>query len=183
MSLVPLVFRDWWDDFDVNRPSRLLDQHFGTGLRRDDLLNSLDSLLPRSGLNRYYRPWRSSITTQDSGSTISADQEKFQVILDVQQFSPEEITVKTSNGSIIVEGRHQEKRDEHGYISRHFVRRYVLPQELDIADVVSTLSSDGVLTITAPKKTLKDKNAERVVPITQTGPAKQTVQPVIEEKL
>lgn len=65
---------------------------------------------------------------------------------------------------------------------RHFIRRYVLPQDNDIADVVSTLSSDGVLTITAPKKSIKDKNAERVVPITQTGPAKQTVQPVIEEK-
>jgi len=75
-----------------------------------------------------------------------------QVILDVQQFSPDEITVKTIDNQIIVEAKHEEKQDEHGYISRHFVRRYVLPSSHDLANVTSTLSSDGVLTITAPKK-------------------------------
>ncbi|KAJ8963110.1 hypothetical protein NQ318_018575 [Aromia moschata] len=50
-----------------------------------------------------------------------------QVILDVQQFAPNEIVVKTNGNSIIVEGKHEEKQDEHGFISRHFVRRYVLP--------------------------------------------------------
>lgn len=52
-----------------------------------------------------------------------------QVILDVQQFTPNEITVKTTDKHIIVEGKHEEKADEHGYISRHFVRRYQLPGE------------------------------------------------------
>jgi hypothetical protein len=72
MSLVPLMFRDWWDEFD--RPSRLLDQHFGLGLRHHDLLHP-GSLL-RTG---YIRPWR-NITRQDSGSSsITADKDKFQV--------------------------------------------------------------------------------------------------------
>lgn len=92
--------------------------------------------------------------------------------LDVQQFKPKEITVKTKDNCVIVEGKHEEKQDEHGYISRHFVRRYVLPRNHDAADVVSSLSSDGVLTITAPKKALPAA-AERVVPITQAGPAKE----------
>lgn len=174
MSLVPMLFRDWWDDFELSRPSRLLDQQFGLGINRDDLLSSFN--LRNS---RYLRPWRSNILSrQDSGSTIANDSEKFQVILDVQQFAPNEITVKTSNNSIIVEGKHEEKQDEHGYISRHFVRRYILPVDHDINDVVSTLSSDGILTVTAPKKSLKPQNTERVVPITQTGPAKPTVTPV-----
>ncbi|KAK9744466.1 Hsp20/alpha crystallin family [Popillia japonica] len=174
MSLVPMLFRDWWDDFDFNRPSRLLDQQFGLGVNRDDLLSSLN--LRNS---RYLRPWRSNVLTrQDSGSTIASDKDKFQVILDVQQFAPSEITVKTSNNSIVVEGKHEEKQDEHGYISRHFVRRYILPSDHDINEVVSTLSSDGILTVTAPKKSLRPVNTERVVPITQTGPAKPTVTPV-----
>ena len=72
MSLVPLLFRDWWDDFE--RPSRLLDQHFGLGLRHNDLLHP-GSLL-RTG---YIRPWR-NITRQESGSSsITADKDKFQV--------------------------------------------------------------------------------------------------------
>lgn len=174
--MVPLLFRDWWDEEDFHRPSRLLDQHFGIGLRRDDLLNSLGAF-PRSSLRNYIRPWRTSsaLTRQDSGSTIQSDKDKFQVILDVQQFAPNEITVKTSGNSILVEGKHEEKQDEHGFISRHFVRRYLLPQDHDINDVVSSLSSDGILTVTAPKKSLKPTNTERVVPITQTGPAKPSV--------
>lgn len=85
MSIVPLVFRDWWEDFD--RPvSRLMDQHFGTGLHRDDLISGFTGL----GLNRppirsifgntYYRPWR-NVTRQDSSgsSTIQLDKDNFQV--------------------------------------------------------------------------------------------------------
>jgi crystallin alpha B len=51
-----------------------------------------------------------------------------------------------------VEGKHEEKQDEHGYVSRHFVRRYILPSDIEVNNIVSSLSSDGVLTVTAPKK-------------------------------
>ncbi|KAJ4433547.1 protein lethal(2)essential for life isoform X2 [Periplaneta americana] len=175
MSLVPLLFRDWWDD--IERPSRLLDQHFGLGLRHHDLLHP--GSLTRTG---YFRPWR-NITRQDSGSSnITADKDKFQVILDVQQFAPSEITVKTLDNTLVVEGKHEEKQDEHGFISRHFVRRYVLPKEIQVENVVSSLSSDGVLTVTAPKKCLPPACGERVVPIVQTGvPAVKPVeQPIVE---
>nr|AIU47039.1 heat shock protein [Phenacoccus solenopsis] len=172
MSLVPLLFRDWWDDldhFDRERPSRLLDQHFGLGLRKDDLLGnfSLSSPLLRPG--KYFRPWKEVIPRQSSGSSlIKSDEKAFEIVLDVQQFAPSEITVKVADGSVIVEGKHEEKQDEHGFISRHFVRRYVPPKELDLENVVSSLSSDGVLTISVPKKTLT-QGGEKVVPIIQTG--------------
>lgn len=178
MSLVPMMFRDWWEDFDTPlRSSRLLDQHFGTGLRVDDLFSSLSTRTPTSPLLRsgYYRPWRNTaLARQDSGSTLNLDKDKFQIILDVQQFTPEEITVKTTDRYVVVEGKHEEKQDEHGFVSRHFTRRYQLPSGYDPIDVVSTLSSDGVLTVTAPKKALPAPNPERSVPIQQTGqPAKE----------
>lgn len=88
------------------------------------------------------------VTLTEATSSLSDPQ----VILDVQQFSPDEITVKTVDNYVIVEAKHEERQDEHGYISRHFVRRYVLPSSHDLDNVTSTLSSDGVLTITAPKK-------------------------------
>lgn len=82
--MVPLLFRDWWDDDDFyHRPSRLLDQQFGLGLKRDDLLNSLSSMPRRSRLSNYIRPWATAptdLTRQDSGSTIQQDKDKFQVI-------------------------------------------------------------------------------------------------------
>jgi crystallin alpha B len=170
MSLVPLLFRDWWDDFDRDRPSRLLDQHFGVGLKRDDLFNSLSSLsTPLIRPGRYFRPWAESLARSNSGSSnIQVDEKQFQVILDVQQFAPNEITVKVSDGCIVVEGKHNEKRDEHGFISRHFVRRYTPPKDVDIDNVVSSLSSDGVLTISVPKK-IQAIAGDRVVPVIQTG--------------
>ncbi|XP_059060859.1 protein lethal(2)essential for life [Achroia grisella] len=170
MSIVPMMFRDWWDDWD--RPSRLLDQHFGMGLRRDDLMSYLSNFPSTSLRNSYFRPWRTNLTRQESASTINFTKDKFEVILDVQQFTPEELVVKAANNSIVVEGKHEEKQDEHGYISRQFTRRYVLPSGYDVVDLVSTLSSDGVLTITAPKRP-PPQSGERIVPITKTGPAKQ----------
>lgn len=157
MSLVPLVFRDWWEDFERERlPRRLLDQHFGLGLHRDDLTtltSALSSPSLRSGT--YYRPWQGVFNRQNSGtSNLKFDDKQVQVILDVQQFGPGEITVKTSDGAIIVEGKHEEKPDEHGFISRHFKRRYLLPKDVDIEKIVSSLSSDGILTVSAPKKVI-----------------------------
>lgn len=89
------------------------------------------------------------------------------MLLDVQQFKPNEITVKTTDKDVVVEGKHEEQPDEHGHIYRHFVRRYQLPENVKAADISSTLSSDGVLAITAPMKQLEPppQNKERVIPI------------------
>jgi len=181
MSRVPLRYRDWWDDYDSFfdpslRTSRILDQHFGTGLRRNDLFSSLATTRPNvlRGTG-YVRPWTNTqIERQDSGSTINVKDDKYEVILDVAQFEPSEITVKTTEKFIIVEGKHEEKQDEHGFVSRQFTRKYPLPPGHDANDVASSLSSDGVLTVSAPKKTLPPANAEREVKITQTGtPSKE----------
>lgn len=110
----------------------------------------------------------------DTGSTVSFDKDKFHANLDVQQFKPEEISVKVTGDNVLtVEGKHEEKQDDHGYISRHFVRRYVLPKTCDMGRIETKLSSDGVLSITAP--TVEAKEVEhKTIPITQTGePAKQ----------
>ncbi|XP_043488373.1 protein lethal(2)essential for life-like [Polistes fuscatus] len=189
MSIVPLVFRDWWEDMD--RPvSRIWDQYFGRGLNRNDLVTEFSDL----GINRpfhhptpfrsllgnnstYYRPWR-TVTRQNSGgsSTIKMEKDNFQVILDVQQFSPDEITVKTVDKNVVVEAKHEERQDEHGFISRQFVRRYILPNDYDAINVTSTLSSDGVLTITAPRKKPEPTGTERIINIVKTGlPAEKTL--------
>lgn len=106
----------------------------------------------------------------------------FQVCVDVHQFAPNEITVKTVNNSVVIEGKHEEKQDDEGFVSRHFVRRYQLPKEYDVQQVVSSLSSDGVLTVKAPPPALKEiEGQERVVQIQQTGPAHLSVKPNQEE--
>ncbi|KAL9906945.1 uncharacterized protein ACN427_003347 [Glossina fuscipes fuscipes] len=105
----------------------------------------------------------------DQVSTIGKD--GFQVCMDVQQFKPNELVVKVADNCIIVEGKHEEREDDRGFISRHFVRRYALPKGYDPNKVLSTLSSDGVLTVNVPKPAIEDKPNERVIQIQQVGPA------------
>ncbi|XP_078041422.1 protein lethal(2)essential for life [Augochlora pura] len=178
MSLVPLLFSDWWEDLD--RPHRLLDQNFGLGLRPEQLLNQniLDQyILPfrerRMARNPliYYRPWGELLRNVEGGgtSTVKADKDKFQVVLDVQQFKPDEISVKVVDRSVVVEAKHEEKQDEHGWISRQFTRRYIIPEQCNIDELVSSLSSDGVLSISAPRKSKPKTQSERSVTIEQTG--------------
>lgn len=172
MSLLPYLLSELLDT-PRRRPTRLAHQHFGTGVDPEDVLNVVS--LPRDVCSflqtptGYYRPWKTGAAAQDAGSTVSVDKDKFQVNLDVQHFSPEEITVKaTGENTITVEGKHGEKLDEHGFITRHFIRKYVIPDGHDVNKAVSSLSSDGVLTITAPK-VVENGIEERSIPITQTG--------------
>lgn len=141
-----------------------------------NLLNSNSCLFKNFDDNRYVRPWRTAASVKDAGSIVVMKKDGFQVDLDVQQFTPEEITVKASGDNMItIEGKHEEKQDEHGYISRHFVRKYVLPKGHDIKNVASKLSSDGVLTITAPK-TNDEEEETRNIPIQQTGAPSKAVE-------
>ncbi|CAL7948315.1 unnamed protein product [Xylocopa violacea] len=176
MSLLPMLFSSWWEDLD--RPHRLFDQHFGLSLSPDDLpasLSPLDTdvlvLRPRRCGLRRYQPYERALERKSSGtSTVQADKNKFQVTLDVQQFAPEEISVKVIGKNVLVEGKHEEKQDEHGWISRQFVRKYLVPEQCDIDELKSSLSSDGVLTIVAPRKeTDPQAQKERVIKIQATG--------------
>ena len=90
----------------------------------------------------------------------------YQVTIDVKSFKPEEITVKVKRREILVEGKHEERQDEFGFVSQQFSRRYILPEEFD-ADTVSTfLSADGKMTIKAlkPQPAIVEPT-ERVIPI------------------
>jgi HSP20 family molecular chaperone IbpA len=95
--------------------------------------------------------------------------------MDVAQFKPNEITVKTVDNAVVIEGKHEERQDEHGYISRQFTRKYVLPKDYDPNSVMSSLSSDGVLTVKAPPPKAIDGGSERVIQIQHTGPAKSSI--------
>ncbi|XP_024876015.1 protein lethal(2)essential for life-like [Temnothorax curvispinosus] len=97
------------------------------------------------------------------------NKDDFQVVLDVQQFKPEEISVKIVDDHLVVEAKHEDRKDRHGWVSRQFVRRYPLPQDIDVDNMTSKLSSDGLLTLVAPKKRpLKDESV-RTLRIECTG--------------
>lgn len=136
---------------DMERTFRIIDQHF----------NVLKPFAVPSLVDKY-------VNTSRTDTKLEIDKNKFSVSLDVQHFLPEELKVKVSEGSVTVEGSHEEKEDGFGSVSRRFVRRYILPEGFDASALSSSLSSDGVLTVSAPR--LEQVAAdERTVPVSQTG--------------
>ncbi|XP_061074045.1 alpha-crystallin B chain-like [Conger conger] len=140
-------------------PSRIFNQHFGEIVPEDDSPSFPSVYLPRLpllGLGSWV----------DSGiSEMKLDRDRFIINLDVKHFSPEELRVKINGEFIKIHGKHEDQLDEHGSVSREFVRRYKLPVGVDPGSVTSSLSSTGVLTVSAPRK-----NAdlpERTIAITQ----------------
>merc|ERR1712038_1634722 len=84
---------------------------------------------------------------------VKDDKDKFEVSLDTSQYRPDELRVNVSDGVISVEGKHEENsEDGRKMVSRQFSRKYSLPAGAKSENVVSNLSSDGVLVVSAPKK-------------------------------
>ncbi|XP_061452927.1 heat shock protein beta-6 [Rhineura floridana] len=152
-------------------PPRLFDQRFGEGLLESDLFSATLSpyymRMPSLQMPNLQMPNLPMPNIPDTGlSEVKLDKDKFSVLLDVKHFSPEELKVKVMGDYIEVHAKHEERPDEHGYISREFHRRYMVPKGVDPAAIVSALSPDGVLSITAP--TTKGAPAvERSIPISR----------------
>nr|UTS59876.1 heat shock protein 20 [Monochamus alternatus] len=157
MSLLPLVLRD------MMRPLRMLENQ----MRMTEEL--LHPSLYRSNRPRYTFDIDEDLLKRDA---VIQDKEKFQLKLDVQDFKPEEITVKTVDGNAVqIEAKHEEKHDDKGFISRQLIKKFVLPKGHDLKSVVSSLSSDGVLTITAPRRV--EELEEKTIPVLHEGKEKE----------
>ena len=190
MSLVPLLSEfDTFDDVE-----QMLEDTFGLGIHPIDIFRPFQRPLALRAPRRRYNPYvitkyqrpnrsRADVDLQKSDLIPHVGKDGFQVCMDVSHFTPNELTVKTVDRDVVVEGKHEEREDEHGFIQRHFIRKYSLPKGYDPKDVVSTISSDGVLTVKAPPPAIKAKNNnERIIQIQQTGPAHLSVKQPEEAK-
>lgn len=165
MSLTPLLYSVWWDD--LKHPHHLLDQDFGLGLHPEQLPNTLPDQKRSSADIRVLLELMQR-RENNAANRPPVRKDDFQLVLDVQQFEPHEIEVKVMDDYIVVSAMHDDKRDEHGWVARQFVRRCPLPKEYDVERLTSRLSSDGLLTIVAPKKG-KYEGVERTIQIERTG--------------
>ncbi|XP_028648685.1 crystallin, alpha B, a [Erpetoichthys calabaricus] len=155
-------------------PSRIFDQNFGEHLTESEMFPSFSSMFwPNLRSSLFRMP-----SWMDTGlSEMRLEKDRFTVNLDVKHFSPEELKVHVNGDYIEIHGKHEDRQDEHGFISREFHRKYKIPAGVDPNIVTSSLSPDGVLTVSAPRK-LADV-PERTIPITiddkpaVTGPQKK----------
>ncbi|XP_784059.3 alpha-crystallin B chain isoform X2 [Strongylocentrotus purpuratus] len=159
-------------------PSRLgLEQRFGDVVHFDDDLGDFPAH-PQS--SQYYVTSRPTATAMvpsrrmevasmpplrmgrtpipvSTGDVMMTDTD-FKVAVDVSNFDPEDIEIKIVESELTVHGKHMEKQDDHGKISREFTRRYTLPPDVDPTTVTSSLGQDGILAISAPRNPPKPKN-------------------------
>nr|XP_046161799.1 heat shock protein beta-1-like [Oncorhynchus gorbuscha] len=80
-------------------------------------------------------------------SAIRTEQGSWRITLDVNHFSPEEISIKTKGGFLEIAGQHDEREDEHGSVSRCFIRKNKLPPGVHLQHISSSLSGEGVLLV------------------------------------
>lgn len=161
---IPAIF--WEDPFRRHR------QLFSEFWNAPD---PFDMVSPVGRYTRYRLPSINNYSEDEKFAMNAKD--GFHVSLNVEHFAPNEIDVKIVDKSIVVEAKHEE-RSENGesYVSRHFTRRYVLPDEFNVKDIVSTLSSDGILTVKVPPKEI-DPQSVRKIHIQQTGSPARIIGP------
>lgn len=96
---------------------------------------ALHSSFPR----RYTEPPRSA--------PVSHTDEPWKVCVNVHSYQPEELSVKTRDGFVEVSGKHEEKQDEGGIVTKNFTKKIQIPQDVDPLTVFASLSPEGVLII------------------------------------
>ncbi|XP_070550213.1 alpha-crystallin B chain-like [Ptychodera flava] len=111
----------------------------------------------------YVTPMPESRVYQRQKTRQEDTKDMFRVMLDVHHFTPEEIEVKLTENKISVHAKHEDKEDEHGFVSREFTRQYILPPDTDLDQIKSHLSKDGIMTLEAPK--LKAVEGQEEIPI------------------
>ncbi|VDM62559.1 unnamed protein product [Angiostrongylus costaricensis] len=78
------------------------------------------------------------------------DDKKFAVSLDVSQFRPEELKVHLEGRELTIEGN-QEHKSEDCFMNRTFVRKWTLPEDVDVDALRTQLTDKGHLCVEAPK--------------------------------
>ncbi|KAG6445985.1 alpha-crystallin B chain [Manduca sexta] len=123
MSLMPFWLRHLRNVASRDPITRVLEDQFAA-LSRDPFFRD-----PVKFIRQLSAPYEDhhGIEGVYSDSEVKVDGKKVEVHLDVQNFSPEQIEVKTIGNEIMVEGKKEIKRED-GWTRSHFERRFLLPE-------------------------------------------------------
>ncbi|KAJ1363036.1 hypothetical protein KIN20_022789 [Parelaphostrongylus tenuis] len=105
---------------------------------------------------------------QLSANEIVDNESKFAVSLDVSKFKPENLKVNIDGHRLTIEGK-EELKEENSYSMRAFTRQFVLPKDVNLDAVRSSLTNSGQLSIEAPKLMKPLESGGRNIPIEQIG--------------
>lgn len=82
---------------------------------------------------------------------------KFHLSCNVHGFQPEEIKIKTHNGTLTISARKEKHLpSDQTYTLQEFSQTYALPKGIKVDDLKSTYTENGVLSIEAPLSTKEE---------------------------
>ncbi|XP_053144685.1 heat shock protein beta-3 [Hemicordylus capensis] len=137
-----IVIRHW-----VETPTRY-QEHFADQDLEACRLNHLLYALPGPAIAAQTKNIHTAKTTAESEqNSTDAALSKFQVLLDVVQFRPEDVIIQTFEGWLLIKAQHGPRMDEHGFITRSFTRQYRLPDGIETKDLTALFCHDGILVI------------------------------------
>ncbi|CAM4780758.1 unnamed protein product [Rotaria magnacalcarata] len=130
---------------EFDRMQRQFDNYFRGNVTNDNrsLINSSHDSIQEN----------QTITTESDGSR------KFQLTFDMRGFEPEEVKLKTQNGSLMISAK-KEQKGGNSYSLHEFSQTYTLPEDLKLEDLKSTFAETGILTIEAPLPKVEPKNRQ-----------------------
>ncbi|XP_049883290.1 alpha-crystallin A chain-like [Pectinophora gossypiella] len=141
-----------------------------TTITEDDVDDSPWFSFPLFG-NLFAPLWRLLPSFGEIGPKIVADDNKFQVVVNVKDYKKDDLKVKVKNDFIFVQGSHEAKHDDHDVFASQFFHTYTLPVNSSGSDVTAEISPDGYLVVTAPLNGPNEraKDLDREVPITESA--------------
>jgi len=158
---------------DSERDERRIESAFDD-LRRDSAFNSKQRSIFDNSTSFFNdstmfddRSLFAANSEQNGISRVQYDDDTYKILVNVENYKPEELVIKTVDNTVIVEAKHEEKTsDGHSYATQSFNQSFTLPRGVDPEAVSSGLSKQGVLTISAPlPKSLKSGDSGMIIPI------------------
>ncbi|CAG5116503.1 unnamed protein product [Candidula unifasciata] len=122
----------------------------------DELTERYPAQRPSSGDGYNLTPAASRLALARHGdSEVHNTDKEFRIRLDLHHYSPEEVRITCDNLRITINAKHEERQDDHGYVSREITRTYRLPADVDVRSVASSMNTHGVLNIRIAKKAIQ----------------------------
>jgi len=119
----------------------------------------VDKYGPKKSLDHRTSPL---VLLDDKNDQVTITDDKFLISLNTDGYKPEELSVKTTDQFVLIEGHHEEM-SPNSQVSRSFSKKWTIPDGVIVDEIFSIVNSkNGDLLVEAPRETPEDKTADKL---------------------